>query len=170
MSIIDGASRAVTKLSNFTYDEIALGQTASYSKLVDEESIKLFAIASGDVNPVHLDAEFAAGTAFKQRIAHGMFTGGLISAAIAMELPGPGSIYLSQDLSFRAPVFPGDTITVNLEVIDKVDRKKFVRISTRAINQHGEVVVKGEALVMPPSQKLSIPRPELPKLAGMPPS
>jgi acyl dehydratase len=112
-------------LSNFTYEEITLGQKASYSRLVDEAAVKLFAAASGDVNPVHLDAEFAAGTIFKQRIAHGMFTGGLISAAIAMELPGPGSIYVKQDLSFTAPVFLGDTITVNLEVVEKLDKRKF---------------------------------------------
>jgi len=152
----------MTTLNNITYDEIFLGQTARYTKTVDELAIKLFAVVSGDVNPVHLDAEFAAGTAFKQRIAHGMSTAGFISAAIAMELPGPGSIYLGQDLSFRAPVFLGDSITVNLEVVEKIDDKKFVSISTICTNQHGKVVVKGKALVLPPAQKLSIPRPELP--------
>jgi acyl dehydratase len=152
----------VSNLCNFTYEEITLGQTASYSRTVDEDGVKLFAAASGDVNPVHLDAEFAAASMFKQRIAHGMFTGGLISAAIALELPGPGSIYLNQDLSFRAPVFLGDTITVSLEVIDKLDEKKFVTLSTIATNQHGKVVVKGKAQVLPPTEKLDIPRPGVP--------
>jgi len=154
----------MSNLSNFTYDEIAVGQEASYSKVVDEEGVKLFAALSGDVNPVHLDAEFAAGTMFKQRIAHGMFTGGLISAAIAMELPGPGTIYLGQELSFRAPVFIGDTITVSLTVVDKRDDKKFVTLNTVATNQNGKVVVKGKAQVMPPAEKLDIPRPALPKI------
>lgn len=152
----------MSNLGNFTYDEIKLGQTASYSKTVDEYSVKLFAVASGDANPVHLDAEYAADTMFKQRIAHGMFSGALISAAIAMELPGPGSIYISQELSFRAPVFLGDTITVNLEIIDKIDNKKFVKLRTNATNQNGKVVVKGEALVLPPTEKLNIPRPQMP--------
>jgi len=156
----------MSNLSNFTYEEITLGQKARYSRLVDEAAVKLFAAASGDVNPVHLDAEFAAGTIFKQRIAHGMFTGGLISAAIAMELPGPGSIYVKQDLSFRAPVFLGDTITVNLEVVEKLDKRKFVTLSTIATNQHGKVVVKGTAQVLAPTEKLDIPRPGIPKVTA----
>ena len=154
----------MSNLSNFTYDEITVGQQASYSRTVDEQGVKLFAAVSGDVNPVHLDAGFAAGTMFKQRIAHGMFTGGLISAAIAMELPGPGTIYLGQDLSFRAPVFIGDTITVSLTVTDKRDDKKFVTLSTVATNQHGKVVVKGQAQVMAPAEKLDIPRPAMPNV------
>jgi 3-hydroxybutyryl-CoA dehydratase len=154
----------MSNLSNFTYEEITVGQTASYSRTVDDEGVKMFAALSGDVNPVHLDAGFAAGTMFKQRIAHGMFTGGLISAAIAMELPGPGTIYLGQNLSFRAPVFLGDTITISLEVIDKLDKKKFVTLSTVARNQHGKTVVTGEAQVLPPAEKLNIPRPEMPKV------
>jgi 3-hydroxybutyryl-CoA dehydratase len=141
-----------------------VGQTASYARTVDQDGVKMFAALSGDVNPVHLDAGFAAGTMFKQRIAHGMFTGGLISAAIAMELPGPGTIYLGQDLSFRAPVFLGDTITVSLEVIEKLDKKKFVTLSTVAKNQDGKIVVKGKAQVLPPTEKLDIPRPAVPKV------
>ncbi len=112
------------QLGNFTYDEIAIGQTARYSKLIEERDIQLFAAVSGDVNPVHLDAEFAAGTPFGERIAHGMLTGAIISAALAMELPGPGTVYLSQSLKFRLPVKFGDTITVALEVTDKQDRRQ----------------------------------------------
>lgn len=154
----------MSNLSNFTYDEITVGQTASYSKTVDEDGVKMFAALSGDVNPVHLDDGFAAGTMFKQRIAHGMFTGGLISAAIAMELPGPGTIYFRQELSFRLPVFLGDTITVSLEVIEKLDKKKFVTLSTVAKNQDGKIVVKGKAQVLPPAEKIDIPRPDMPKV------
>jgi 3-hydroxybutyryl-CoA dehydratase len=96
------------KISNFTYDEIHIGQIAQYTKQVNASDIVLFAAASGDLNPVHLDAEFAATTPFGEPIAHGMLTGAIISAAIATELPGPGTIYLSQTLRFRLPVKIGD--------------------------------------------------------------
>lgn len=154
----------MSNLENFTYDEITIGQTASYSKTLTEQDIVMFAATSGDTNPVHLDAEFAATTMFKDRIAHGMWTGGLISAAIALNLPGPGTIYLGQSLSFRAPVKLGDTITVTLEVTEKKDDKRMVTLNCIATNQKGKAVVKGEATVMAPSEKLSIPNPELPAI------
>jgi acyl dehydratase len=152
------------QLGNFTYDEISIGQTARYSKLIEERDIQLFAAVSGDVNPVHLDAEFAAGTAFGERIAHGMLTGAIISAALAMELPGPGTVYLSQSLKFRLPVKLGDTVTVLLEVTDKQDRRRLVTLDCKASNQAGKVVATGTAEVMAPAQKLSIERPALPKV------
>jgi acyl dehydratase len=154
----------MSKLSNFTYDEITIGQTATYSKLVQEQDIQLFAAASGDVNPVHLDADFAAGTMFKGRIAHGMLTGALISAALAMELPGPGTVYLSQSLRFRLPVRIGDTITIKLEVTDKQDKRKFVTLDCKAFNQNDKLVASGSAEVMAPSEKLLIERPALPRV------
>jgi len=154
----------MSKLSNFTYDEITIGQTATYSKLVQEQDIQLFAAASGDVNPVHLDADFAAGTLFKGRIAHGMLTGALISAALAMELPGPGTIYLSQSLRFRLPVKIGDTITIKLEVTDKQDKRQFVTLDCKAYNQDDKLVASGSAEVMAPSEKLLIERPALPRV------
>jgi 3-hydroxybutyryl-CoA dehydratase len=154
----------MSKLSNFTYDEITIGQTATYSKLVQEQDIQLFAAASGDVNPVHLDADFAAGTMFKERIAHGMLTGALISAALAMELPGPGTIYLSQSLRFRLPVKIGDTITIKLEVTDKQDKRQFVTLDCKAYNQDDKLVASGSAEVMAPSEKLLIERPALPRV------
>ena len=101
----------MSKLTNHTFDELEIGQTASYSKTCTEEDILLFAKVSGDVNPVHLDEEFASNTQFGKRIAHGMYTGALISAALALNLPGPGSIYLGQNLKFRAPVRIGDELT-----------------------------------------------------------
>jgi 3-hydroxybutyryl-CoA dehydratase len=152
----------VSQLSNYTYDEITIGQKASYSKEIQEKDIQLFAAVSGDVNPVHLDAEFAAGTPFKERIAHGMLTGAIISAALALELPGPGTIYLGQTLRFRLPVKIGDTVTVQLEVTDKRDDKKFVTLDCKAINQAGKTVASGSAEVMAPAEKMSIPRPALP--------
>ena len=124
----------------------------------------LFAAVSGDVNPVHLDADFAATTMFKQRIGHGAWTGSIISAALALELPGPGTIYLSQNLSFRAPVNIGDTVTINLEVTAKKDGKNIVTLNTQAVNQHGTTVAKGSAEVIAPTEKLSLTKPELPTI------
>jgi acyl dehydratase len=152
----------VSELTNYTFDEISIGQTASYSKCVEEQDVQLFAAVSGDVNPVHLDAEFAAGTAFKERIAHGMLTGAVISAAIAMELPGPGSIYLGQSLRFRLPVKIGDTVTVELEVTEKREDKGFVTLDCKVRNQDGKTVATGTAEIMAPKEKLRIPRPGLP--------
>ena len=154
----------MSQLSNFTYDEIELGQTASYSKVVESQDILLFAAASGDVNPVHLDADYAATTLFKERIAHGMLTGAFISAALAMKLPGPGTIYLSQSLSFRLPVKIGDTVTIALEVTEKRDKRKYVTLECKAYNQHEKLVASGTAQVMAPSEKIQIDRPVLPKI------
>ena len=152
------------QLANITYEEITVGQTASYSRLVEERDIALFAAVSGDVNPVHLDADFAAGTVFGERIAHGMLTGAFISAALAMELPGPGTIYLGQSLRFRLPVKIGDTVTVTLEVTDKQDRRNIVTLDCRAHNQAGKLVATGTAEVMAPAQKISIERPQPPRV------
>ena len=154
----------MSKLSNFTYDEIAVGQTATYSKQVSDSDIQHFAVASGDATPVHLDEAFAAGTQFKGRIAHGMLTGAFISAALAMKLPGPGTIYLGQSLRFRLPVRIGDTITVALEVVDKQDRRKTVTLDCKATNQVGKTVVSGTAEVMAPTEKLVMEKPRLPSL------
>ncbi|MEE4145980.1 MAG: MaoC/PaaZ C-terminal domain-containing protein [Halieaceae bacterium] len=152
------------QLVNYTYDEITIGQTARYARLIGERDIQLFAAVSGDVNPVHLDPDFAAGTTFGGCIAHGMLTGAIISAALAMELPGPGTIYLSQSLTFRLPVKPGDTVTVALEVTDKQERRRIVTLDCKASNQAGKVVATGSAQVIAPAQKLAIARPPLPRV------
>ena len=151
-------------ISNYNYDELTIGQTASYSKRIEERDVQLFAAVSGDVNPVHLDPEFAASTQFKTRIAHGMLSGAVISAAIAMELPGPGTIYLGQSLRFRAPVELGDTITVKLEVVDKKDKRGFVTLDCKVYNQNDKLVVSGSAEVMAPKEKLLLERPALPRV------
>lgn len=157
-------SQQRTTLENITYDEIELDQTATYTKTVTEQDITLFAMVSGDVNPVHMDEEFAKNTPFGGRIAHGMFTGALVSAALAMELPGPGTVYLNQSLKFKAPVMIGDEITVNLKVINKRDDRKFVTLDCDITNQAGKTVAAGEAMVIAPTEKMSIPAPKLPEV------
>ena len=150
------------QVSTFIFDESCIVQTATYSRLIGEKEVLLFAAATGDVNPVHLDAEFAAGTIFKERIAHGMMSGAIISAAIALELPGPGSIYLGQSLRFRLPVKIGDELTAQLEVTSKREDRKWITLDCVVINQHGKTVTSGTAEVMPPAEKLIIDRPPLP--------
>lgn len=151
-------------IENIPYDEISIGQTAEYSRTLSEDDITLFAHVSGDVNPVHLDENFASNTPFKKRIAHGAYTGSVVSAALALKLPGPGTIYLGQSLSFRKPVYIGDTLTVHLTVTDKKDDKKFVSIDCKVVNQSGSTVAKGTAEVMAPTEKLSLTAPSLPKI------
>ncbi|HDZ57118.1 MAG TPA: 3-hydroxybutyryl-CoA dehydratase [Pseudomonas xinjiangensis] len=150
-------------LENRTYDELTQGDKATVSHVVTERDLILFAEVSGDVNPVHLDEAFAAATAFKGRIAHGMFSGALISAAIACELPGPGTIYIGQEMSFMRPVRLDDEIRIELEVLEKLPRNR-VRIATRVFNQDGKQVVDGTATVMAPTEKVSVPRPQLPSI------
>ncbi|RJG14062.1 3-hydroxybutyryl-CoA dehydratase [Pseudomonas cavernicola] len=153
----------MTQVTNFPYDALEVGQQASFSKTVEERDIQLFAAMSGDRNPVHLDAEFAAGTLFKERIAHGMLSGALISAAIACELPGPGSIYLGQNLRFTRPVKLGDTLRVELEVLEKLPKNR-VKLATRVFNQNAEQVVDGEAEVLAPRTQQTVELPELPPI------
>ncbi len=153
----------MTQVRNFPYDTLEVGQQARLQRTVEERDIQLFAAVSGDRNPVHLDAEYAAASLFKERIAHGMFSGALISAAIACELPGPGTIYLGQQLKFTRPVKLGDQLTVELEVLEKLAKGR-VRLATRVSNQAGEMVVDGEAEVLAPREALSIELPELPPI------
>jgi acyl dehydratase len=152
------------QISNHTFDEIRVGQTATYRRVIGEREIVLFAAASGDVNPVHLDEAFAAGTMFGQRIAHGMLTGGVISSALALVLPGPGVIYLGQSLRFRKPVVIGDELTVHLEVTAKRDDRKFVTLDCKVVNQEGTTVADGTAEVMAPTEKLTIDLPPEPEV------
>jgi 3-hydroxybutyryl-CoA dehydratase len=134
-----------------TYDEISIGDSASFSKTISESDVYLFAGITGDLNPAHVDAVAAAKGMFQQRIAHGMLTGSFISTVLAMQLPGPGTIYVSQSLNFRAPVFFGDTLTARVEAIEKLEQRRWVKFRTTVTNQHGKVVVEGEATVIPPS-------------------
>lgn len=145
----------MTTLCNIPFDQLETGLQRQYSKTLTERDLQLFAETSGDYNPVHLNADYAASTAFGERIAHGMWSGALISAAIATTLPGPGSVYRSQTLKFSKPVKLGDTITITLTVTDKRDRVKLVTIDCEGKNQRGETVVKGEAEVIASAEALS---------------
>jgi acyl dehydratase len=129
---------------------IEVGAIASRTKTFTDEDVCGFAHVSGDTNPIHLDAAYAAGTPFGQRIVHGMLTAGLISAALANDLPGEGTIYLSQTLQFKAPVFIGDTITATVEVIKFREDRRIATLTTTCVNQDGKVVLTGEAVVMAP--------------------
>lgn len=152
----------MAKQGNFTFDELQVGQSASYQRTIEQRHIELFAAATGDVNPVHLDPHYAATTAFGEPIAHGMLTGGLVSAALALVLPGPGTVYLNQSLRFRAPVKVGDTITVELAVTEKRKRGQRVSLDCRAVNQDGKLVASGSAEVMAPAEKISVELPPEP--------
>ena len=134
-------------------ESLVVGQSVEVPTVVTAHMVELFAEATGDRNPVHLDEEFAAKTKFGGRIAHGMLTAGFVSAAIASRLPGPGSIYMGQTLRFTRPVKLGDTVTVKLEVIEIIAEKKRVRLSTVCTNQNGETVMEGEATVMVPGER-----------------
>lgn len=124
------------------------GDQASRTTIITDEMIRAFAELTGDKNPVHLDEAYAAGTRFGRRIAHGMIAAGLISAALANDLPGPGTVYLSQTLQFKAPVYPGDTITTTVEVKAVRADKPIVTLGTRCTNQNDAIVLEGEAVVL----------------------
>ena len=132
-----------------TIDMLKLGDAAEFAKTVTETDIYLYAGITGDFNPAHVNEEYAKNTFFKTRIAHGMLTAGFISAIIANQLPGPGTIYLNQSLSFLAPVRIGDTITGRVEVLELMEKNR-VRLKTTCTNQEGVVVLSGEGLVSPP--------------------
>ncbi len=139
-----------------TIDELKVGQTARFSKTITETDIYLFAGVTGDLNPAHVDEEFAKKTFFKTRIAHGMLTASFISTIIGTMLPGPGTIYLSQEVRFLAPVKIGDTITATAEVAEILTEKKRIRLKTYCTNQDGTVVLDGQAIASPPRRSTII--------------
>jgi acyl dehydratase len=124
------------------------GDAASRTATITDEMIRGFATLTGDTNPVHLDDDYAAGSRFGRRIAHGMIAAGLISATLANDLPGPGTVYLSQSLKFKLPVYPGDAITATVEVVSVRPDKPIVTLATECTNQDNEVVLEGEAVVL----------------------
>ncbi len=146
---------------NIPYDELDIGTSATFSKTLTEEDLILFAKVSGDMNPIHLDEEFAKGSMFKERIGHGMWTGAVISATLATVIPGPGTIYLSQNIQFKRPVRLNDEVTVTLTVTDKKDKNKQVTLDCIVNNQKGTTVAIGEAKVIAPSEKLELKKPIL---------
>jgi 3-hydroxybutyryl-CoA dehydratase len=127
----------------------SVGDSAEFTKVFSEEDVFLFAGITGDRNPVHTSKEFAAKTRFKERIAHGLLAAGTISAAIGMKLPGPGCLYLSQTLEFKAPVFLGDEITARVEIVEVISEKR-LRMTTQCFNQDKVLVIDGEAIIVPP--------------------
>lgn len=135
-----------------TIDTIQIGDSASFTKTVTEADITLYAGISGDFNPAHMDAESAKAGMFGQRIAHGMLSAGFISNVLGNYLPGPGTIYMSQELRFVKPVFIGDTVTATATVVERVEEKNRLKLETIVTNQNGEKVITGSAMVMPPKK------------------
>ena len=133
-----------------TINLLSVGQTYDKKVTITSDMIERFAEATGDHNPLHLDEEFAKGTKFKTRVAHGMLQAGILSGILGTEFPGVGTIYLSQTLKFMKPVFIGDEVTFHLKVLELIEEKNRIRIETICENQKGEAVVTGEALIMPP--------------------
>jgi 3-hydroxybutyryl-CoA dehydratase len=133
------------------FEELSLGQEASLAKTVSEADIVAFADISGDRNPVHLDPDYAATTIFKERIAHGMLSAAHISAVFGMKLPGPGAIYISQTLNFKAPVKIGDTVVTAVKVIELVPEKRRARFEC-VCSVNDKPVVQGEAVLMVPAR------------------
>ena len=152
----------MARLKSISYDELEVGTTGNFSKTLGERDIVLYAETSGDNNPLHFDEDFASQTMFKGRIAHGMWSAGLISTCIGTVMPGPGSIYMGQALVFKFPVTIGDTLTATLTVKQKLEKRKSVVIDCQVRNQDGKLVVCGDAKVIPPSRSAEIEVPKLP--------
>ena len=130
-----------------TYDSIQVGEKASFSKTIGEHDVYTFAGLVGDFNPVHINEVAARDTVFQHRVAHAMLGASLISTVLGMELPGPGTIYLTQELNFQGPVYFGETITAECEVIEKDDAERAIVLSTTVRNQDDKLVVTGLATV-----------------------
>lgn len=133
-----------------TIDQLRIGDTAEFGKTISESDIYLYAGVTGDFNPAHLNEVYAKKTYFKTRIAQGMLTAGFISGLLGVSLPGPGTIYIRQELDFLAPVHIGDTITARVEIIEILNQKNRVTVRTTCVNQDGTMVLDGRAIVSPP--------------------
>lgn len=137
-------------MKGLTIKELNIGDKASFQKTITETDVYLYAGITGDLNPAHINQVESEKSMFQGRIAHGMLTAGLVSAVLGMQLPGPGSIYLGQELKFMAPVKIGDTIKAEVEVIEKFEEKNRIKLSTVCTNQNGVEVLIGVATIMPP--------------------
>jgi acyl dehydratase len=151
-------------IENRTFDELEVGESAALERTLTWEDIELFAVISGDVNPAHVDEEYARSDVFHAIVAHGMWGASLISAVLGTRLPGPGTIYLGQTLSFRHPVSIGDTLTVSVAVVAKEPAHRRVVLECRCLNQRGETVIDGTATVLAPAEKVRRPRFALPEV------
>lgn len=137
-------------MKGLTIHEIQIGDKASFAKTISESDVYLYAGISGDINPAHINAEAAEKGIFKERIAHGMLTASFISAVLGVHLPGPGTIYLGQELRFLKAVKFGDTVKAEVEVVEHQVAKNRLKLKTVCYNQYNELVLEGLALVMPP--------------------
>ncbi|USQ12841.1 bifunctional enoyl-CoA hydratase/phosphate acetyltransferase [Legionella lytica] len=151
-------------IENRVFDEIAIGDSASLKRTLTQRDVELFALMSGDVNPFHVDAEYAKNTMFHKIIGHGMWGASLLSTVLGTELPGPGTVYVEQTLNFEFPVAIGDSITVTLKVIDKLPDKHMVVLDCICINQQGKTVISGYAKVIAPTEKIKRQRVTLPEV------
>ncbi len=138
--------------AGYFFEDLEVGMEASFQKAVTEQDIMMFAEATGDKNPVHLDADYAAKTMFKERIAHGMLTASYISAVFGTKMPGPGVIYISQTLNFRAPVKIGQTVTAKVRVVELFPPKRRARFECTCSTEDGKVVLEGEAMLLIPGR------------------
>ena len=138
-------------LGGYDFEDLSVGMTATFGKTITEADIVLFAAASGDNNAMHINEEYAQTTPFMGRIAHGMLSASVISAAIAGRLPGPGTVYLGQNLQFRAPVRPGDTVEATITVAELNEARRRITLKTEC-RVAGKTVITGEALVMTTSK------------------
>ena len=137
-------------MKGHTIGELRVGQSASFTKTISEHDVYTFAGVTGDLNPAHINEEYAKTTRFGGRIAHGMLSAGLISAVIGMQLPGPGTIYMGQTLKFLSPVRIGDTVTANVKVLSIDEARHRAVLETTCTNQEGTLLVTGEAKVLLP--------------------
>ncbi len=152
-------------IENRIFEEIEVGETAALERTLSWRDIELFAVMSGDVNPAHVDEEYARTDMFHRIVAHGMWGASLISTLLGTRLPGPGTIYLGQTLSFRHPVSIGDTITVSVTVESKDPEHHRVGLDCRCVNQRGETVIAGTATVLAPTEKVRRQQVALPQVA-----
>jgi 3-hydroxybutyryl-CoA dehydratase len=135
-----------------TIYDLKVGERAAFSKTISESDVYLFAGITGDFNPAHVNQPYAEKTFFKARIAHGILAAGLLSAVMANKLPGPGTVYVHQALDFTAPVYIGDTVTAQVEILSIDLDTNRVKLKTTCINQNGDIVVDGQAIVSPPKR------------------
>lgn len=151
------------ELTNYTYDELSVGLSASMKHIITLQDIQGFAAVSHDVNPAHLDADYAAKTIFKEVIAHGMLSASYISAVIGTKMPGPGTIYLNQELNFLKPVYIGSEIEVIVTVLEKLPKNRVI-LECNCYNQKKELVCNGNAKVLAPKDKLNLQLNKIPSV------
>jgi acyl dehydratase len=164
-STSDDAPVVEPPIENRTFEEIEVGESAVLERTLSWRDVELFAVMSGDINPAHVDEEYARSDRFHGIVAHGMWGASLISTLLGTRLPGPGTIYLEQTLRFRHPIAIGDTISVSVAVASKDATRYRVVLECRCANQQGEIVIDGTATVLAPTEKVRRPRFVLPEVS-----